>query len=75
MGELDLVKAKQVAEEIEQLVNSEELQLAADLEAAEDAPQSETKWVCTVCGYIHQGDNPPEKCPLCGVPAERFKKQ
>ena len=75
MGELDLAKAKQVAEEIERLVNSEELNLAADLDAAEDAPKSEIKWICTVCGYIHQGENPPEKCPLCGVPAERFKKQ
>ncbi len=32
------------------------------------------KWVCTVCGYTHEGDTPPEKCPQCGVPAEKFKK-
>ena len=24
------------------------------------------KWVCTVCGYVHEGDTPPEKCPQCG---------
>lgn len=29
-------------------------------------------WKCSVCGYIHQGSQPPEKCPLCGVPAEKF---
>ncbi len=33
-----------------------------------------TKWVCTVCGYIHEGEQPPEKCPVCGQPAEKFKK-
>lgn len=30
------------------------------------------KWLCTVCGYIHEGEEPPEKCPVCGVPANRF---
>ena len=33
------------------------------------------KWVCTVCGYVHEGDTPPESCPQCKVPAEKFKKQ
>ncbi len=32
------------------------------------------KWVCTVCGYIHEGDQPPEKCPVCKQPASKFKK-
>ncbi|HBA96541.1 MAG TPA: reverse rubrerythrin, partial [Lachnospiraceae bacterium] len=32
-------------------------------------------YVCTVCGYVHEGDSAPEKCPQCGVPAEKFKKQ
>src|SRR5665647_1087046 len=26
------------------------------------------KWKCTVCGYIHQGDEPPAVCPICGAP-------
>ena len=30
------------------------------------------KFKCTVCGYIHEGDSAPEKCPLCKVPAEKF---
>ena len=30
------------------------------------------KWKCTVCDYIHEGDNPPDECPLCGVGAELF---
>ena len=33
-----------------------------------------TKWKCTVCGYIHEGDEDPESCPLCGVPADQFVK-
>ncbi len=31
------------------------------------------KWVCTVCGYVHEGEEPPEKCPQCGAPKEKFK--
>ena len=31
------------------------------------------KWVCTVCGYVHEGDTPPAICPLCKQPAEKFK--
>ena len=27
------------------------------------------KFICTVCGYVHEGDEAPEKCPLCGAPA------
>ena len=32
------------------------------------------KWVCSVCGYVHEGDNPPEFCPVCKVPASKFNK-
>ncbi len=32
------------------------------------------KWVCTVCGYVHEGDTPPEFCPICKAPAEKFKE-
>ena len=32
------------------------------------------KWKCTVCGYIHEGDTPPEICPICKQPAEKFVK-
>ena len=30
------------------------------------------KWKCTVCGYIHEGDEAPEKCPVCKQPKEKF---
>ena len=30
------------------------------------------KWVCPVCGYVHEGDTPPEFCPQCKVPGSKF---
>ena len=33
------------------------------------------KWVCTVCGYVHEGDAAPDFCPVCKAPAEKFKLQ
>ena len=33
------------------------------------------KWVCTVCGYVYEGEAAPEKCPVCGVGADKFKEQ
>jgi predicted nucleic acid-binding Zn-ribbon protein len=29
-------------------------------------------WKCSVCGYIHEGAEAPEKCPKCGAPKEKF---
>ena len=33
-----------------------------------------TKWVCSVCGYVHEGDEAPEVCPVCKAPASKFKE-
>ena len=33
------------------------------------------KYVCQVCGYVHEGDSAPEKCPICQAPAEKFTVQ
>ena len=33
------------------------------------------KYVCSVCGYVYEGDAAPEKCPVCNAPAEKFNKQ
>ena len=33
------------------------------------------KWICSVCGYVHEGDTPPEFCPQCKAPREKFKEQ
>lgn len=33
-----------------------------------------TLWKCDVCGYVHEGDQAPVKCPKCGVSSEHFQK-
>ena len=33
------------------------------------------KFVCSVCGYVYEGEAAPEKCPQCGAPASKFKEQ
>lgn len=32
------------------------------------------KFICTVCGYVHEGDEAPEKCPVCKAGKEKFKE-
>ena len=32
------------------------------------------KYVCPICGYVHEGDSAPEKCPQCGCPGSKFTK-
>ena len=32
------------------------------------------KFICTVCGFVYEGEHAPEKCPMCGVPASKFKE-
>lgn len=31
-------------------------------------------WQCSVCKYIHKGESPPDKCPICGVSASKFRE-
>lgn len=71
MGQLDLERAEEVAGEIEGLLRTEEFQAVS----GEEEEKSDTKWVCEVCGYVHTGETPPGKCPLCGVPKDRFYRQ
>lgn len=33
------------------------------------------RFICTVCGYVYEGDTPPEECPVCHQPASKFKKE
>lgn len=32
------------------------------------------KWVCTVCNYVHNGDAPPDVCPVCGAKSDAFER-
>lgn len=65
MGEFDPVKAAEIAE-----------QIAADtmgLPIPEDPNAGQKKWICSICGYVHTGDTPPEFCPVCKQPSSVFK--
>ena len=33
------------------------------------------KFVCSVCGYVHEGNEPPVECPICHAPASKFIEQ
>ena len=33
------------------------------------------KWICVPCGYVHEGDTPPDVCPLCGAGADSFEEE
>jgi len=53
------------------------LELIPNNEIQKNESKGETtmaKWKCTVCGYIHEGEQPPEECPICKQPAEVFEK-
>ncbi len=30
------------------------------------------KWKCRICGYVHEGPEPPDECPVCGAPKDMF---
>ena len=32
------------------------------------------RYICTVCGYVHEGNEPPEKCPICNAPKSKFNE-
>ena len=32
------------------------------------------KFICAVCGYIYEGDEAPERCPICKAPASKFSE-
>ena len=33
------------------------------------------KFVCSVCGYVHEGETAPDFCPICKAPKEKFVEQ
>ena len=41
--------------------------------AAQKGENKMAKWVCTVCGYVHEGEQPPEQCPVCNHPQAFFE--
>ena len=33
------------------------------------------QFVCPICGYVHEGNTPPEKCPQCGCAGSKFTEK
>ena len=33
------------------------------------------KFICTICGYVYEGDKAPDECPVCRQPGEKFKEE
>ncbi len=46
---------------------------ASAYQPPEEKSAAGPRWRCTVCGYIHEGPTPPDKCPVCGQGAEKFE--
>ena len=44
------------------------------LEEGEEMLKDTQIWVCTICGFVYIGDEPPALCPVCKVPSWKFKK-
>jgi len=32
------------------------------------------KWRCKICGYVHEGAEAPDTCPICGAPKDKFEE-
>ena len=58
------------ADQFEEVVELENIEVAKEIVDVE----SSRRWRCSVCGYVHNGENPPEKCPLCGADASLFEE-
>ena len=56
MGEFSEEEAQNISEKI--------LRLTEELPVPEDPNAGQTRWICSICGYVHTGEEPPEKCPV-----------
>ena len=36
---------------------------------------NKVRWVCNVCGYVHEGSEPPSECPQCGADSDQFERE
>ena len=57
-----------------ELIGEEGAAAAATTETKPAEAAAEKKWRCTVCGYIHVGDEPPDICPVCGSGKDAFEE-
>jgi rubrerythrin len=43
-----------------------------NVQKGQDWPLKGKVWVCPVCGHTYVGDEPPEKCPICDIPKNKY---
>ena len=67
----DYIALRALAEEVAASVRENPIVIAAEEES------SGTRWVCTLCGYVYEGESVPEdfKCPICGAGPDKFEKE
>ena len=65
MGEYSEEDANKIADEIKNTLDN--------CQAIEDPNVGQKRFICTVCGYVHTGNEPPEICPICKQPSTVFK--
>lgn len=59
-------------EQIQKAGVEKEQETVAEQPAETSQASSERKWKCTICGYIHTGDEPPDICPICAADKSFF---
>lgn len=74
MTETELLDPEEVAAGIRIVFDDDGTLTTADgvQEIAGEDGTTVYRWRCTVCGYIHEGPEPPRWCPLCGAEREMF---
>ena len=70
--EEDRAEAAETQKEAE--TGTEEKTEAEAKPAEPSAKKGPRKWRCTVCGYIHEGEEPPDECPVCGADKSMFEE-
>ena len=66
MGEFSEEKANEIGKEVKETLEN--------CPIVEDPNAGKKRWICTICGYVHTGDEPPEACPVCKQPSKMFKE-
>lgn len=61
-------------EAFEEVLEEEKEETTKELVSGDAQSSGSRKWRCKICGYIHEGDSPPEKCPLCGAASDQFEE-
>lgn len=73
-GEKDAERSFKWALEAEKLHSKLYSEAKKFVDKGKDWPLEYNVWICPVCGHTYVGSDPPEKCPVCGAPKNRYLK-